>query len=68
MVWFLVQKKASDTCLHIHMAAVSAWSHVLCVEKNSSATSRQAKKNNANPKNNRPQLQFCGNFKTVLPT
>jgi hypothetical protein len=63
----LVEKKANLACFHIQMTAPCAWSHVPRVEKNSSATSRQAKKNNANTKSKRPQLQSCENSKTVFP-
>ncbi len=64
----LVKKKPDDTCPHIHTAAASTWSHVGRVEKISYPTPKQAPKNVATTKSNRPQLQSRGNSKTATPT
>jgi hypothetical protein len=64
----LVEKKAVDTCFHIHTVAVSTWSHVGRVEEIAYPTTEQALKNVATPKSSRPQLQSCGNFRIATPT
>jgi|WetSurMetagenome_2_1015567.scaffolds.fasta_scaffold1812360_2 hypothetical protein len=60
----LVKKKADYTCFHNHTASAPAWIHAVHLKKNTDATPHQAKKNNANQKNNRTQMQSCENSKT----
>ncbi len=49
-VWCLVNSFLNSTCIHIHTAATSTWSHVSRVKKNASATPKQTPKNVANTK------------------
>jgi hypothetical protein len=64
----LWKKKAVDMYFHIHMAAVSAWSYVPHVEKNSHTTPHQALKNNAKQKSKMPLSQSCSALQTAAPT
>jgi hypothetical protein len=56
----LVEKKEDGACLHVHTVTLSAWRYVGHVEKNSYATPKQAKKNNANPKSKLALSHSCG--------
>jgi hypothetical protein len=53
-------KYSISTLFHTHMAAACAWSHVVLVEKNTYTTPKQAPKNVANTKSNRPLSHICG--------
>ncbi len=64
----LVEKKTNDTCIHIHTVAVSTWSHVWRVEKIAYATPKQAPKNVAATKSNRPNCRHVAPYKPPSPT
>ena len=55
---------SKSTCFHTHMLVPSAWVHVGGVHKNPYPTRKQAKKNNAKPKNVPVHKQSCGTAKT----
>jgi hypothetical protein len=63
-----VKKKINSAYFHIHTATDSTWSHAGHVQKNASATPKQALKNVATPKSDLNLNQSCGSRKKFSPT
>jgi hypothetical protein len=63
-----VEKKANDSCFHIHAETISTWSHVGRVEKNAYPTTKQTQKNGATTKSRLLLKQYYGTLKTATPT